>query len=103
MGIHGRERATRRPGMPKVVFASHVQRHVPAPDTTVEGDTVRAALEAVFAGNQPLRGYVLDDQGHLRKHVVVFVDGVRVVDRDGLTEPVHEDSDIHVLQALTGG
>ncbi len=89
--------------MPRVAFASHVQRHVPAPDTTVTGDTVRAALDAVFAGNQPLRGYVLDDQGHLRKHVVIFVDGVRVVDRVGLTEPVRTDSEIHVLQALTGG
>ncbi len=89
--------------MPKVVFASHVQRHVPAPDTMVAGGTVRAALDAVFAGNQPLRGYVLDDQGHLRKHVVIFVDGVRVVDRVGLREPVRPDSEVHVLQALTGG
>lgn len=89
--------------MPKVVFASHVQRHVPAPDTTVAGDTVRAALEAVFVDNPPLRGYVLDDQGHLRKHVVIFVDGVRVVDRAGLSETVRADSEVHVLQALTGG
>ena len=89
--------------MPKVVFASHVQRHVSAPDAMVAGDTVRAALDAVFAGNRPLRGYVLDDQGHLRRHVVIFVDGVRVVDRVGLTEPVRADSEIHVLQALTGG
>jgi len=89
--------------MPKVIFASHVQRHVPAPDATVEGDTVRAALDAVFANNRPLRGYVLDDQGHLRKHVVIFVDGVRVVDREGLTERVRPDGEIHVLQALSGG
>ena len=89
--------------MPKVFFASHVQRHVPAPDSVVDGETVRAALEAVFADNRPLRGYVLDDQGHLRKHVVIFVDGVRVVDREGLTERVRPDGEIHVLQALSGG
>ncbi|MBX9629618.1 MAG: MoaD/ThiS family protein [Burkholderiales bacterium] len=89
--------------MPKVIFASHVQRHVSAPDIVVEGSTVRSALDAVFADNRPLRGYVLDDQGHLRKHVVVFVDGARVVDRQGLSEPVKPDSEIYVLQALSGG
>lgn len=89
--------------MPKVIFASHVQRHVAAPDSVVEGGTVRAALDAVFADNRPLRGYVLDDQGHLRKHVVVFVDGARVIDREGLSEPVLPDSEIYVLQALSGG
>lgn len=89
--------------MPKVVFASHVQRHVPAPDATVEGATVRTALDAVFANNRPLRGYVLDDQGHLRKHVVIFVDGARIVDRQGLSDGVRADSEIYVLQALSGG
>lgn len=89
--------------MPKVVFASHVQRHVPAPDATVEGATVRAALDAVFADNRPLRGYVLDDQGHLRKHVVIFVDGARIADRQGLSDAVRRDSEIYVLQALSGG
>lgn len=89
--------------MPKVIFASHVQRHVPAPDRVVDGETVRDALEAVFAGNRPLRGYVLDDQGHLRKHVVIFVDGARIVDRQGLSDSVRTDSEIYVLQALSGG
>lgn len=89
--------------MPKVVFASHVQRHVSAPDITVAGATVRSALEAVFAGNPLLRGYVLDEQGHLRKHVVIFVDGTRISDRIGLSDPVSAEGEIHVLQALSGG
>lgn len=89
--------------MPKVVFASHVQRHVPAPDAMVEGATVRAALEAIFVNNRPLRGYVLDDQGHLRKHVVIFIDGARIVDRQGLSDGVRKDSEIYVFQALSGG
>lgn len=89
--------------MPKVIFASHAQRHVPAPDRVVPGTSVRDALEAVFADNLPLRAYILDDQGHLRKHVVVFVDGVRVQDRTTLADAVRPDSEIYVLQALSGG
>jgi hypothetical protein len=89
--------------MPKVVFTPHLQRHVASPTCEVAGATVRAALDAVFAEHRPLRGYVLDDQGHLRKHVVVFVDGVRVRDREQLSDAVRPESEIYVLQALTGG
>jgi hypothetical protein len=89
--------------MPRVVFTSHLQRHVSAPECVVPGRTVNEALAAVFADHRALRGYVLDDQGHLRKHVFVFVDGVRIRDRERLTDPVREDGEVHVLQALTGG
>ncbi len=89
--------------MPKVVFTSQLQRHVPSPTCEVAGATVRAALDAVFVEHRALRGYVLDDQGNLRKHVAVFVDGARLRDRERLSDAVHPDSEIHVLQALTGG
>jgi hypothetical protein len=69
----------------------------------VNGETVRAALDAVFIDHGALRGYVLDDQGHLRKHVAIFVDGARVQDREQLSDAVRPESEIYVLQALTGG
>ena len=89
--------------MPEVTFTRTLLRHVPAPPAAVEGATVRAALEAVFRANPRLRGYVLDDQGRLRRHVAVFVDGELVLDRDGLTDPVRPDGKVFVLQALSGG
>jgi hypothetical protein len=64
---------------------------------------VRAVLDAVFATNPRLRGYVLDDQGRLRQHVVVFVDGSQVRDRLLLADPVPERGEVAVLQALSGG
>jgi sulfur carrier protein ThiS len=89
--------------VPEVTFTRTLLRHVPAPTAAVEGATVRAALEAVFRENPRLRGYVLDDQGRLRRHVAVFVDGELVLDRDGLTDPVRPDGKVFVLQALSGG
>jgi sulfur carrier protein ThiS len=65
--------------------------------------TVRPALEAVFAGNPAARSYVLDDQGLLRRHMIVFVDGEVVRDRDRLTDPVGDASAIDVFHALSGG
>jgi molybdopterin converting factor small subunit len=85
--------------MPRVVFTSHLQRHVRAAESEVSGATVAAALEAVFRAQPQVRGYVLDEQGELRKHVFIFVDGRRA----DLGDAVRGESAIHVLQALTGG
>lgn len=89
--------------MPRVVFTSNLQRHVNCPETRVAAGTVRTALAQVFAVQPQARGYVLDEQGHLRKHVVVFVDGRRVRDRESLSDPVGDASEVYVMQALTGG
>ena len=89
--------------MPTVSFTSALQRFMPAPTTSVDGDTVNAALAAVFAARPALRGYVLDDQGALRRHVSVYVNGEAVADRVRLSDPVRPGDEIYVLQALTGG
>ena len=89
--------------MPRVIFTSNLQRHVRCAESRVAAGTVGAALAQVFAEQPQARGYVLDEQGHLRKHVVVFVDGRRVHDRERLSDPVGESSEVYVMQALTGG
>ena len=89
--------------MARVVFTQNLRRHVACPSREAAGATVRAVLEEVFAGNPPLRGYVLDDQGRLRHHVVVFVDGRQIRDRIGLADPVTAGSEVAVMQALSGG
>jgi hypothetical protein len=39
----------------------------------------------------------------VRRHVVVFVDGSAIQDRVGLSDAVRPDSEIYVMQALSGG
>ena len=89
--------------MPRVSFTSALQRFLAVPPMQVAGATVGDALGAVFAERPALRGYVLDDQGAVRRHVAVYVGGEPVRDRIGLSDPVAADSEIYVLQALTGG
>jgi hypothetical protein len=89
--------------MARVVFTSHLQRHVSAPEIRVSAGCVAEALAAAFAAQPQVRGYVLDDQGRLRKHVAVFVDGQRLRDREHLSDAVGETSAIYVMQALSGG
>jgi hypothetical protein len=67
--------------MPKVSFTSALQRFLAAPSAEVGGGTVGEALAAVFASRPALRGYVLDDQGAVRRHVSIYVNGEPIADR----------------------
>lgn len=89
--------------MPRLVFTQQLRRFTDAPEVDSAARHLRAALEDAFAVNSKLRGYVLDDQGHLRANVAVFIDGRLVRDRVKLDDPLEADSQVHVLQALSGG
>ena len=89
--------------MARVVFTKNLQRHVPCPPTAAPGTTVREVLDHVFAENSRLRGYVVDERGSLRKHMTIFVDGELLQDRRSLSDEVGPESEIYVMQALSGG
>jgi hypothetical protein len=89
--------------VPTVAFTQNLKRHVECPTLEVQGATVREVLERVFADNPRLRGYVVDERGVLRKHMVVFVDGNQIVDRERLSDAVGPRSELYVMQALSGG
>lgn len=89
--------------MPTVTFTRALERFLPAPSVEVAGESVAAALAAVFADRPVLRGYVLDDQGALRKHVAVYINDCAVEDRVRLTDAVGPKDEIYVFQALSGG
>lgn len=89
--------------MPRIAFTPHLQRFLDVPASTVGGTTVRAALDEVFAVNPRLRGYVLDEHGRVRQHVTIYVGDAPLADRATLGDRVAPDTEIFVLQALSGG
>src|SRR5205085_1557419 len=74
--------------MATVRFTSALKRFLAAPPAEVAGATVGEALAAVFEARPALRGYVLDDQGALRRHVGVYIAGEAVRDRVKLSDPI---------------
>ena len=70
---------------------------------TSTGATVAEVLDHVFAVNDRLRTYVLDDQGALRKHMRILVDGKAISDLARQRDKVNSNSEIWVMQALSGG
>ena len=89
--------------MPHIAFTPQLHRFLATPEVTSPATTLRGALDDAFAANPLLRGYVLDDQGHLRANVAVFIDGRRSKDHIALADPLQADSRVYVLQALSGG
>jgi molybdopterin converting factor small subunit len=85
--------------MVRVSFTANLRRHLPCPTVETEARSVAEALSRAFQGNERLRGYILDDQARLRRHVVLFLNGRQA----GLDAPVANGDEIHVMQALSGG
>jgi len=89
--------------MARIVFTHQLQRFTETPEIETAASTLGTLLDAAFARNPQLRGYVLDEQGHLRKHVAVFIDGQMIRNRQDLSCPLTATSEVYVLQALSGG
>ncbi len=97
--------------MPRVLIASALAKWLTASPTVgasektveVKGTTVRDCLTHLFEIFPTLRGYVLDETGTMRHHVVAFVNGDPIQDKRTLSEPVPPDGELALFQALSGG
>lgn len=89
--------------MPQLHFTQNLRRHTPCPSYRGEGGTVATLLQEYFRQYPGVRDYVLDNQGHVRHHVKVLVDGINLTDRTQLSDTLSPDSEVHVFQALSGG
>jgi sulfur-carrier protein len=89
--------------VPTIHVTSHLRRVAPGAPIPVDAATLGAALEAYFAVAPKVRSYIVDDQGRLRRHVAVFIDGELLRDRSDLGRQIAPESEIYLMQALSGG
>jgi len=89
--------------MAKVHFTRWLKGIAPGEPVEIEGETVSDVLDRLFADNAQARNYVLDEQGRLRKHVCIFLDGERLAHSVALAATLQPQSEIYVMQALSGG
>ena len=89
--------------MVHVEFTSQLAQHVDCPsDQSVDASALSEAFDMLFTEHPKLREYVLDEQGAVRSHISIFVDGEIVQQRD-LDLPLHPNSEVFVMQAISGG
>ena len=90
--------------MPIVKFTYALKRffpglkETPVSETTLPG--VLGGIDSVYPG---IQNYIVDERGALRKHVNIFVDGELVHDREQLSDALSENSEVYIMQALSGG
>ena len=89
--------------MARLTFTGHLRDIAPEAPAAFPGDTLGEVLQAAFGTAPRLRHYILDDQGRVRQHVIIFIDDEHIPRETALSVPITEHSDIYVLQALSGG
>jgi molybdopterin synthase sulfur carrier subunit len=87
----------------RIHFTQNLTRHTECPAATIEAGTVAELLERYFQTWPGVRDYVLDNQGEVRHHVKVLVDGINIKDRRKLTDILKSSTEVYVFQALSGG
>jgi molybdopterin converting factor small subunit len=65
----------------------------------VVGQDVGEVLQRLFDKEPGVRNHLIDEDGKIRTHVLVFVNG----ERAELSTPVSEGAEVQVLQAVSGG
>jgi len=90
--------------MPTVRFTYALKRFFPTlREMEIQAATLPELLDEVEAAFPGLKNYVLDERGSLRKHVNIFVNGSLIADREKLSDPIGEDCEVYIMQALSGG
>jgi molybdopterin synthase sulfur carrier subunit len=90
--------------MPTVKFTYALNRFFKGlKDTPANGNTLGEVLREIDSNYPGIRSYIVDEQGSLRRHVNIFIDGKLINDRTKLSDPFSAGSEIYIIQALSGG
>lgn len=90
--------------MPTVKFTYALRRYFSGlKDTPAQGSSIKQVLNEVEQVYPGMKSYILDEQGMLRKHVNIFIDGQLIADRNTLSDSFTSESEIYIMQALSGG
>lgn len=90
--------------MAYVKFTPNLKRFFP--DLTsidVDASTVADVVKAVDSRWQGLAAYIVDEHGVLRQHVNIFIGDELIKDKKTLSDAVDSDTQIYIMQALSGG
>lgn len=90
--------------MVQVNFTSHLEVFFPSlKPQNLMVDNLKELMEKLNQLYPGLISYLLEDNGDIRKHVNVFLDGVLIENKSNLNISLKEVSEVFILQALSGG
>ncbi len=89
--------------MARISFTANLARHVDVTTVDIAGQTLKDILDQLFSQHPQLKPYIVDEQGNLRKHIMLAIDQELV---QGDVAPYLKRTDVnrlHIMQALSGG
>jgi hypothetical protein len=90
--------------MAVVRFTKALKRFFPSlGEHVTHAQSLKEVLQEMNAIYPGISHYILDEQGSLRKHVNIFIDGDMITDRLSLGDLFDDQSEIYIIQALSGG
>ena len=90
--------------MPTVKFTYALKRFFPQlKEMPVDSGNLSELLASIDKKHPGIQHYIVDERGSLRKHVNIFIDGELIKDREHLTDAFSDNSEIFIMQALSGG
>lgn len=84
----------------KVLIPSALRSYTERSQTEATGETLGAALEDLDRRYAGIRFRMIDEQGQIRRHIRVFVNGGQVND---LSQALSATDEVVIVQALSGG
>ncbi len=84
----------------KVLIPSALRSYTERSETEAQGSTLAALLVDLDRQYAGIRFRMVDEQDHIRRHIRIFINGKQVTD---LTQPLAENDEVIIVQALSGG
>jgi molybdopterin synthase sulfur carrier subunit len=88
--------------MATVKLFGNLHQHAKAKRLTVSGSTVRAIVEVLCTGSPPMCDVLLEN-GQLRPHFKIMLNGHDITLIQGMETPVEEHDQIAIFPPVAGG
>jgi len=90
--------------MAKIKFTSALKRFFPTlTEMEIEGVKVKDVLNNIEKIYPGISNYLTEDNGNLRKHVNIFIQGNLIENRETLNDNVKQNDELLIFHALSGG
>jgi molybdopterin converting factor small subunit len=84
----------------KVLIPSALRSYTQSSHAEARGATLAELLTDLDRRYEGIRFRMVDEQDHIRRHIRIFVNGRQVRD---LAQPLAENDEVVIVQALSGG
>lgn len=85
-----------------VQLTANLQKYYPKARFQTQAKDVLDLLRQMDAVEPRFSHYILEDDGKVRKHVNIFIDG-ELLPKSDTRRPLQPTCKVHIMQALSGG